>query len=332
MELGASFFVRPRLERSLFSLSNPEEGKTSTKSIPQTLVEAPGKTTNVSIQNSFSTQNGTEDVSLTIVTAYIDIGTIRKAKNAFWRSPEVYLQWAKIFEHIRNPLVVYTDSEYFLRLIQTYRARFPERTKLILFDKSSSWAFSLNSTIKKIYIRKEYPDYIYQMPTAVNYSCVQHAKYEVTQRAAKENYFGTDYIAWLDVGLFRESVNNSKDFILALPPDFNDSKLAVNQVNNVSMDVEFWPIFKRKLVWICGCSFVGRINTVIRYTEQYKRSVEYFMSQNLMNTDEQIVYATYVNTGRKELKPEIDLQLYMKPIDYTGIHWFYIGYIMRIFV
>ena len=201
-----------------------------------------------------------------------------------------------------------------------------------MFDKSFSWAFSLNKSIAKVFKRNEYPAYIHKNPTIVNYSCVQHAKYEVTQMAAKENFFWIDYIAWLDVGLFRESKNNTKDFILALPPGFNDSKLAVNQVNAVSMDVEFWPLFERKLVWICGCTFTGRIETVIRYTEQYKQSVKYFIKHNFMNTDEQIVYAMYTNQGRKKLKPDIDLQLYKKPKTYTGNHWFYIGYIMRHFI
>ena len=316
------------MERPMFSLPEAEKYTDRTNQITQShlLVTTPNTSTNnINISDM-------EDVSLTIVTAYIDIGTIQKGKNSFRRPQRVYWDWTQIFGHLLNPLVVYTDSEHFLSLIQKQRSRFPERTKFIMFDKSSSWAFSLNKSIEKVFKRDEYPAYIHTNPTIVNYSCVQHAKYEVTQMAAKENFFRTDYIAWLDVGLFRESKNNTKDFILGLPPGFNDSKLAVNQVTAARMDVQFWPIFKRKLVWICGCTFIGRIETVIRYTEQYKQSVEYFIKHNFMNTDEQIVYAVYTNLGRKKLKPDIDLQLYKKPTNYTGNHWFYIGYIMRHFI
>ena len=276
-----------------------------------------------------SNLSAVEVTSLTIVTAYLDIGPVRKFKHV--RRQGVYWRWSKIFGQLRNPLVVYTDSEYFLQLIKTHRSRFPGRTKFVMFDKSSSWAFSLNRTIGAIFQRTEYPTELRENPSNVNYSCVQHAKYEVTQKAAMENYFQTDYIAWLDVGLFRESVNNENEFTLVLPPGFNDSKIAVNQVNGANMYLDFWPIFKRKLVWICGCIFIGRIETVIRYTEQYKRSVNYFIQHHLMNTDEQVVYAMYTKQGRMQLKPDIDLQLYKKPKNYTRDRYFYTGYLMRQF-
>ena len=317
------------MESSILALSGKQRNRTRKLPQSQLLIATPEKSTNV------LNLNGMEDVPLTIVTAYIDIGTIRKGKNVKkvrWREPNVYLDWTKIFGHLLNPLVVYTDSVHFLHLIQKQRSRFPERTKFIMFDRSSSWAFSLNKSIEKIYKRKEYPSYLQDNPTSVNYSCVQHAKYEITQKAAEENYFGTDYIAWLDVGLFRESVNNTKDFILSLPPGFNDSKIAVDQSKNVSMNVSFWPIFEKKLAWICGCAFIGKIDTVIHYTKQYKKSVEYFIKHNLMNTDEQILYATYTDQGRKELKPDVDLQLYNRPTNYTGNLHYYIGYIMRHFI
>ena len=318
------------MEGSILSLPKSGKQRNRTRKLPKSHMSsaAPAKSTNV------LNLNGMEDVSLTIVTAYIDIGTIRKGKvqNAFWREPNVYFEWTKIFGHLLNPLVVYTDSVHFLHLIQKQRSRFPERTKFIMFDRSSSWAFSLNKSIEKIYKRKDYPSYLQDNPTSVNYSCVQHAKYEITQQAAEVNFFGTDYIAWLDVGLFRDSVNNTKDFILSLPPGFNDSRIAVDQVRERRMDIQFWPVFERKLVWICGCTFIGRIETVIRYTEQYKKSVGYFIEHNLMNTDEQIVFATYTDQGRKELKPDVDLQLYLKPTNDTGNRFFYIGYTMRHFI
>ena len=274
----------------------------------------------------------TEGNALTIVTAYFDIGTFQKETNRETRRPESYFQWSKLFQYLRNPLVVYTDSEKFLHLMKSHRTRFADRTTYFWFDKNSSWAFSKRQSIQKIYSRPDYPSYLRANPTAANYSCVQHAKYEVTARAAKENYYNTKYIAWLDVGLFRHSIRNTKDFVLELPPGFNDSKVALDLVNNVSMDKGFSHIFKSKLVWICGCLFVGRRELVIRYTHQYKRSVDYFLSRNFMNTDEQVVYATYSKKGIEELKPEIDIQLYQRPKHSKIDHWFYIGYIMRRFI
>ena len=273
----------------------------------------------------------TEGNVLTIVTAYFDIGTFQKETVLVSQRPESYFQWSTVFKYLRNPLVVYTDSEKFLHLMKSHRTRFADRTKYFWFDKNSSWAFSKRQAIQKMYSRPDYPSYIRANPTAANYSCVQHAKYEVTARAAKENYYNTNYIAWLDVGLFRHSISYTKDFVLELPSGFNDSKVALNLIHNVSMDKDFSDIFKNKIVWICECLFVGRRELVLRYMDQYKISVDHFLSWNLMNTDEQVVYATYTNKGIEELKPEIDLQLYW-PKDSKIDHWFYIGYIMRRFI
>ena len=277
-------------------------------------------------------KNDNKGNALTIVTAYFDIGTFQKEKSRASRRPESYFQWSKVFKYLRNSLVVYTDSENFLHLMKSHRTRFADRTKYVWFDKNSSWAFSKRQAIQKIYSRPDYPSYLRANPTAANYSCVQHAKYEVTARAAKEHFYNTKYIAWLDVGLFRNSIRNTKDFVLELPPRFNDSKVALDLVNNVSMDKDVSDIFKNKIVWICGCLFVGRRELVLRYTDQYKRSVDHFLSRNLMNTDEQVVYATYTNKGIEELKPEIDIQLYQRPKHSKIDHWFYIGYIMRRFI
>ena len=70
-------------------------------------------------------------------------------------------------------------------------------------------------------------------------------------------HFHTNYFAWLDIGLFRDEVNNTKNFILRLLKDFNLTTIAVNRVFNVSMDVDISRIFKR-LDWICGCIFLGK--------------------------------------------------------------------------
>ena len=105
-----------------------------------------------------------------------------------------------------------------------------------------------------------------------------HAKYDVISRAANENYFHTNYFAWLDIGLFRDEANSTKNFILRLPKDFNSTTIAVNRVFNASMDVDISRIFKRQLDWICGCTciFLGKRELIMKYAQQYKKAVDYF--------------------------------------------------------
>ena len=89
------------MDRPIFALPEAEKqtDRTNQTTLSHLLVTTPNTST-----NNFNISD-MEDVSLTIVTAYIDIGTIRKGKNAFWRHPRVYWDWTQIFGHLLNPLV-----------------------------------------------------------------------------------------------------------------------------------------------------------------------------------------------------------------------------------
>ena len=261
---------------------------------------------------------------VTVVTAFFDIGKFGKGAPANTRTPATYLNWAQTFKLLLNPLVVYTDSKQFYDYMLKLREKFQTRTKMFMLNRTSSWAFQRKDITKDIFSIKGYPKH-YPNTVVPEYSCAMHAKYDVITRAATSNYFHTDYFMWLDVGLFRAEVKSEKYFSLELPQDFNDSRIAVNQVYNVSMSEEISVIIKQKLDWICGCIFLGRRDVILKYAEQYKRAVDYFLSQKLMNTDQQVLYAMYSKSGRTHIKPEIELQLYKNGHN----PWFYLGYLMR---
>ena len=270
--------------------------------------------------------------NLTIVTAFFKIGKFVKSNSSdtLGRSQRTYMRWARMLKYMLNPLVVYTDSKKFFNLMETLRVNLAATTKIFMIDRNSSWAFEIKDKIKDIYNQKGYPKY---NPGTVipDYSCVMHFKYDAMWRASTENYFHTRYFAWLDIGLFRRNQNRKDYFMLVLPPDFNHSRVAVSKVYTQSMDTEIPVIIKQKLDWVCGCIFVGERRVIIQYAEQYKRAVEYLLTQNLMNSDQQVIYAMYSVTGRKYIKPEIDLQFYQRP-NITYNRWFYLGYLMRKFV
>ena len=266
--------------------------------------------------------------NLTVVTAFFDIGTFCKGTCFASRSLDDYLEWTKTFGYLLNPLVVYTDSSRFQKHMERVRAKLFHRTEIFLIDRNSSWAFRRKELIRDIYSTKGYPVY-YPNTVVPEYPCAQHAKYDVVARAATENYFRTDYFTWLDIGLFRHEVNNPKYFTLEIPPGFNSSRIAVDLVYDMPMDMEMSRIFKEKMDWVCGCIFMGERNLVLAYTEQYKRAVDYFLSQRLMNTDQQVLYAMYSTQGRKLIKADIDLQLYKRENNCHTNKWFYLGYLMR---
>ena len=318
---GKVLSVENQAYRNLSSIMNPR-----TTLIPHPTIRNIMEWPSVS---ETTKRNISKQPNLTIVTAYFDIGKFGKGSpNNVW-SVKTYLEFARSFKYLLNPVVIYTDSQNFFNLMQTLRANLTNITKMFLIDKNSSWAFQRKGQIENIYATKGYPKH-YPNTVVAEYSCAQHAKYDVVARAATRNYFQTDYFAWLDVGLFRAEGNQRKYFVLQKPPDFNSSRIAVNLVHTVNMNTDMSSIFRRNLVWVCGCIFVGRREIIIKYTEQYKRAVDYFLSQKLMNTDQQVLYAMFSESGKREIKPEIDVQLYKQGVP-TYNMWFALGYVMRQF-
>ena len=189
-----------------------------------------------------------------------------------------------------------------------------------MIDKKSSWAFRRKDAIKDIFALNGY-----QNTVDPEYLCSMHAKYDALSRAVKQNYFHTKYFAWLDIGFFRSEVNNSRKFILQLPPDFDPSSIAVTRVANFEMGMEISKIFLEEKVWVGGGIFVGDHELMLKYTEQYKRAVDYFLSKQLMNTDQQVLYAMYSEQDRKELNTSVKIQLFESKKE----NWFYLGYSMR---
>ena len=278
----------------------------------------------ISTSVSRDSADSTTPTLITVVTAFFDIGNFGKGSPSISRTPDTYLNWAEAFAYLLNPLVVFTDSPKFYKRVLKLRTKLQDRTKLLMFNRTSSWAFQRRDVIRRIFSSKGYPKY-YPNTVLPEYSCAMHAKYDVISRTATKNYFHTRYFMWLDVGLFRARVNNKMYFKLELPPYFNNSRIAVNQVYNASMSLETSVIIKQKLDWICGCIFLGRRDVILKYAEQYKRAVDYFISQKLMNSDQQILYAMYSKSGRTKLRPDIELQLYHSRQN----PWFFLGYLMR---
>ena len=48
----------------------------------------------------------------------------------------------------------------------------------------------------------------------------------------------------------------------------------------------------------------------MKYAQQYQRAVDYFLSKNLMNSDQQVLYAMYSKRGRRQLNTSVGLQLF----------------------
>ncbi|XP_053391829.1 uncharacterized protein LOC128554588, partial [Mercenaria mercenaria] len=244
----------------------------------------------------------------TVVTGYFDIGSFHKGKSHF-RNQNFYYKVANIFSYLQNSLVVYTDSPVFLNHIKYIRSKNLNKTKIIFFERSSAWSFQIIDDIKRIY---NIEGYTRRNASKVSplYTCAMHSKYYCLKQAAEYNYFNTKYIMWLDVGYFWR-LKAKRPFFLRRPLKFNDSQIAMNKINTGrSIPSSPVDIIRKSHLQVGGGLVFGEIHKMIKFSSQYRRAVEYFLSKNLTNTDQQILYGMFTEEGQKAICPEVEIQTY----------------------
>ncbi|XP_053402867.1 uncharacterized protein LOC128558080 [Mercenaria mercenaria] len=217
-----------------------------------------------------------------------------------------------------NALVVYTDSEPFRSHITAVRSELSQITKIFSVNRSTMWSFQNLKKVTEIYNLKSYPK---RYPN-VNplYTCVTHAKFDLIAKTAQDDIFKTKYIMWLDLGYFRNRKSHNI-FHMSKPKYFNDSKIAMNQVNGKDDSISPNTIVRKSLRYVGGGLIYGEKTRVILLVEDFKRAVRYFLSKNEINCEEQILYAMFSKRGRQILKPNVELQLYRT----KERKWFYLG-------
>jgi len=143
--------------------------------------------------------------NMTIVSAFFDIGSFKKGKSGVIHRPKLYHEWSKPFGFITNPVVIFTDSKPFAIMMEKLRSSngLKNKTKIILVNRTSIWAFQLMTPLTRLFEQKWYPKF-YPNTVSPAYSCVQHAKFAVVATAVRKNYFRTLFYAWLDIGYFRQ--------------------------------------------------------------------------------------------------------------------------------
>ncbi|XP_046562053.1 uncharacterized protein LOC124271040 [Haliotis rubra] len=238
---------------------------------------------------------------VTVVTAFFSLGNFIKGKDETF-GPTLYLEWATVYKHLRNPLVVYTDSDQFVRLFTDMRQHLMNITKIIKIEKKQLWAFDHLDKVRNIYSDPKYPKY--QPNTVVpEYPCVQNAKY---------------------LRYFRLITSRKRDFRLTLPRDFDEKKIAINKVARYSLEERPEDIFKNMYVWVGGGVLIAEKGVFRQFVIEYRKAVEHYLDLKLSNSDQQVLFAMY-SKAEVHLKPTVQLQPYSS--HWYGDCWFYLGYI-----
>lgn len=268
--------------------------------------------------------------SLTVVTAYLDLGEFPKGTKNNKRNADIYQKWMSVYKYLKNPLVVYTDSSSFADYFRKIRQNFSDTTKIIKIDRDSMWSFSIKPNISKIFSKSGYPKF-YPNTVIPDYTCMTHSKLTLLVEAIKSKLFSSKYYCWLDLGYFRDLVGREKYFYLDVPSDFNESRVGVTEVYKVDFKKETAEsIILKNKNWIGGGLFLGRPDVLVNFEQQYKQRVLYYLSKGLMNVEQHILYSMFTLSERRNNPIKVEVQPYIPGTKLVICEdpWFYLGCLM----
>lgn len=257
---------------------------------------------------------------ITFVTAYFNIGTFRKGPYKTF-STDTYFRWMTNYGFVNNTIILYTDLEDLAIKFRLKRSKFPDyMTKVFLVKQNDFWGFKLKSKINAVFEQPGYPQYF---PNTVfaPYSCAMHVKYDVIERVIKERIIQTKYVAWLDIGYFRDK--EKEIFTLYTPQDIKDDHISFLQIKAF---YNLWPktIIDDNALWLAGGIFIGRPEYLLLLVEDYRTAVEGMIDMKLMSTDQQVLYTMY--SPLSPFQPRVPIQRYYSKN--RGM-WFYLGDLCR---
>ncbi|XP_071180465.1 uncharacterized protein [Mytilus edulis] len=264
--------------------------------------------------------NGDE---LTLVTAYFNIGSFNKTPHLIY-SKSTYYKWMKNFQFVNNYVILYTDDFNLSVLFKSYRRHFPvNMTQVYIRRQTSLWAFRLKPRIKAIYNLKGYPT-----PGKPAYSSAMHAKYELIGNVIKENILTTTHLAWIDIGYFRSKISDC--FVMKPLKNMRDDHISFSQVDYFKPMLTLKEIMYQTKYYLAGGLFIGRPKYLSLFIEDYILAVDTLLEMNLMNSDQQILYAMY--SGNLYFQPRVPIQTFFDENILKagkGELWFYLGNICQ---
>ncbi|XP_048747001.2 uncharacterized protein LOC125659385 isoform X2 [Ostrea edulis] len=268
--------------------------------------------------------------SITVVTAYFNIGRFPKGNPSQVRTSETYNTWMKTFQYLKNPVVFYTDDKAYADFFVALRKNSSLLTEVIHINRSQLWAFKIIPKIKKIYSTPGYPRH-YPNTISPEYTSLTHSKQQVLADTVNRHPFDTEFYCWLDAGYFRDNVYRERKFWMEVPDDFNKSRIGVTRVFYADLEnVNARNIILMNINWIGGGLFLGKPEVILKFHDQYKKAVMRYLSQGIMNVEQHILYAMYTKSERKKYPIDVEVQLYIpgqKRVR-NGNPWFYLGYLM----
>lgn len=241
-------------------------------------------------------QSNTQRDNITLVTAYFLLPPFRKGKVFNFRKPQHYIEWMNAYSWVVNPLIIYLDNQEVYYLVKDmFKHNKNKHIKFILIKRDQLWIFRQKSIIAKIFKQPNYPVH-YPNTVIPEYNCVSHAKFELLKWSIEQNYYHTKYFIWIDIGYFRMRVQNT--FGLSLPPDFDERKVVLSQVEDVQNFLTLEEIVQYNLNWVAGGAILGRYDVLRKFCLKYLLFIKQSLEMGIIGAEQQMLYAMYSDSYR----------------------------------
>ncbi|KAH9494492.1 hypothetical protein Btru_020137 [Bulinus truncatus] len=249
---------------------------------------------------------------VTVVTLYVPLGSFQKGGPGNIYTNDRYKNWMQTFGWLENKLVAFFVDDDTYEYFKKIRAHLPpEKNVFVRLNRSDLKSFKDYDKVNQIYSSPTYPKH-HPNTVNANYSVVMNAKYEVLQMAMDMGHVDTEYLAWLDIGCFRNIVSPEKrpknnSFTLQVPLDFDKTKIGFTEVGsrNSLRTLSAWDYIQRNEVWVAGSFFIGSVHVFPEFIKSYNRTVQALLKENMASTDQQMIGAMFSPKMLNDQKVEI---------------------------
>jgi len=231
--------------------------------------------------------------NFTVVTAYLNIGTFIKGILSSTRDSSTYLNWMWPYRFMQNGVVAYFDDPTMAAAFAELRRGLP--TKVIMVNRSDLWAFSLLDGTRAVFAQPDYPKN-HPKSTNAEYVSAMHAKYELmTRTLLEDDSFGSSYIAWMDVGIYRTlSKEETSIFMLRANPCLHDEAIMYARIYSMDNSHTVPMVMRNGVDWVSGNFFLARRDVMTTFCREYMQMVESCFKDGLANHDQSILLAMYL--------------------------------------
>ncbi|CAG5126319.1 unnamed protein product, partial [Candidula unifasciata] len=213
-----------------------------------------------------------------------------------------------------------------------------DRTVFIKLQRKEIPAFNNVEKIRTIYKNSSYPKHSPNTVVA-EYSCAMNAKYDVLQMAVQRGLVHTEYMAWLDIGLFRNLLEpklrpKNGWFSLNVPDNFNASAVGMSMVTPMTelSNLSAWDYIRDNQVWVSGAFVLATKEVMMKFARSYNLMANELIDRRMSSTDQQVIGAMY--------SPEYIDSQQVKIVDYrcnngqfglygSDIIYFCLGYVCK---